>query len=241
MDYHSPQWFLRTEAILCAIIVITVLACLGFCLMISIKLFQNTEVQLNGKYKSIQFAVEKQAGGRVDDLSIPAVEETDVTKETLPIEHIPREEEDQTNQNKLSPGKTKTPEIEVIDLMKEEVMMPMGGQKSSETDTVKTESQVLSNDKIEAEKQKKFPAEVMKKPRSVKTKNQNPLTVAAKPAKMSKVKVRTPINRKPSPQSLDYPDDPKFRGKIDYPDNSDYPSSFRGEKPEEVNPAYSSQ
>ena len=106
--------------------------------MISIKLFQNTEVQLNGKYKSIQFAVEKQAGGRVDDLSI------------------------------------------------------------------------------------------------------NPLTVAAKPAKMSKVKVRTPINRKPSPQSLDYPDDPKFRGKIDYPDNSDYPSSFRGEKPEEVNPAYSS-
>ena len=207
--------------------------------MISIKLFQNTEVQLNGKYKSIQFAVEKQAGGKVDDLSIPAVEETDatVTKETLPIEHIPREEEVQTNQNKLSLGKTKTPEIEVIDLMKEEVMMPMGGQKSSETDTVKTESQVLSNDKIEAEKQKKFPAEVMKKPRSVKTKNQNPLTVASKPAKMSKVKV----SRKPSSQSLDYPDDPKFRGKIDYPDNSDYPSSFRGEKPEEVNPAYSSQ
>ena len=220
MDYHSPQWFLKTEAILCAIIVITVLACLGFCLMISVKLFHNTEVELNGKYKSIKFAVEKQ--GIVDDGSMPAVEKIEVTKESLPIEHIPREEEVHTNQNKPSSGKAKASEIEVIDLMKEEMTKLMDDQKTSGTGAVKSESQTLSNDKIEAEKTKKFPVEKVKKTRSVKTKNQNPLTVAVKPAKMSKVKVRSPTSRKLPPQSLDYPDDPKFRAKIDYPD---YPSS----------------
>jgi hypothetical protein len=220
VDYHSPQWFLRTEAILCAIIVVTVLACLGFCLMISVKLFNNTDLELNGKYKSIQFAAEKQA--IQDDLSLPGVEKkADVTKETVPIEHVPREQELPAIQNNPSSEKAKAAEIEVIDLMKEEVKKPVDDQKTPEIGTVLTESQMLSDKKIEAEKPKKLPAEKVKK-----TKNQNPLTVAvAKPAKMSKVKVRSPSSRKMSaPQSLDYPDDPKFRGMteefLDYPDSS---------------------
>merc|ERR1719219_2190066 len=202
--------------------------------MISLKLFNSTDLQLNGKYKSIQFAVEKQAMAMVDDISMPGVEKTEVTKETFPIEHIPREEEVQADQNKPSSGKAKAPEIEVIDLMEEEVMKSMDHQATSGTGTVQTESQLLSKTKIEAEK----PAvEKVKKTRSVKTKNQNPLTVASKPANMSKVKVRPQTSRKLAPQSLDYPDDPKFRGQIDFPDSQD---SFRGKIPEEVNPAYSS-
>ena len=106
--------------------------------------------------------------------------------------------------------------------MKEEMPKLVDDQKTSGTGTVKSESQMLSNDQIEAGNPKKFPVEKVKKTRSVKTKNQNPLTVAAKPAKMSKVKVRSPTSRKLAPQSLDYPDDPKFRAQIDYPD---YPSS----------------
>jgi len=215
VDYHSPQWFLRTEAILCAIIVVTVLACLGFCLMISVKLFQNTELELNGKYQSIQFAAEKQV--MPDDLSLPGVEtKADVPQEAVPIEHVPREDMDKVPaiQNNPSSVKAKAPEIEVIDLMKEEEKKPVDDQE-----TPGTESQMLSNSKIEAENPKKLPAKKVKK-----TKNQNPLTVTAKPAKMSKVKVTTPASRNVSPQSLDYPDDPKFRGKneefLDHPDSS---------------------
>ena len=225
VDYHSPRWFLRTEAILCAVIVVTVLACLGFCLMISVKLFSNTEVQLNGKYKSIQFAVEKQAMPMEDDVSLPGVETKTVeTQETVPIEHVPREEEEvRPIQNKPSSEEVKAPEIEVIDLMKEEVKKPVEDQKTPQTETVQTESEKLSDNKIEAAKPEKLPAEKVKK-----SKNRNPLTVAAKPAKMSKVKVRTPASRDVAPppqsQSLDYPDDPKFRGKneelLDYPDSS---------------------
>ena len=220
MDYHSPQWFLRTEAILCAIIVVTVLACLGFCLMISVKLFQNTELELNGKYKSIQFASEKQA--LPDDLTLPGVEtKAEVSQETVPIAHLPREDQVPAIQNNPpSSVKAKAPEIEVIDLMKEELKKPVVDEKTPETGMVKTESQMLPNADIEAEKAKKLPAIKMKK-----TKNQNPLTVAAaKPVKMSKVKVRTPTSRNVSPQSLDYPDDPKFRGTnekfLDYPESS---------------------
>ena len=196
--------------------------------MISVKLFNHTELELNGKYKSIQFAAEKQAVQ--DDLSLPGVEtKADVTQETVPIEHVPREKEEEevpaTQKNPIS-EKAKAPEIEVIDLMKEEVKKPVEDQKTPEIGPVLTESQILSNNKIEAEKPKKLPVEKVKKTHSVKTKNQNPLTVGAvKPAKMSKVKVGTASSRKVSvPKSLDYPDDPKFRGKaeefLEYPDSS---------------------
>ena len=220
MDYHSPQWFLRTEAILCAIIVVTVLACLGFCLMISVKLFQNTQLELNGKYKSIQFAAEKQA--IPDDLSLPGVEtKADVSQETVPVEHVPREDQIPAIQDNPSSVKAQAPEIEVIELMKEDVEKPVDDQKTPGTRTVQTDSQMLSNSKIEDENPKKLPGKKVKK---TQTKNQNPLTVTAKPAKMSKVKVTTPASRNVSPQSLDYPDDPKFRGKneefLDYPDSS---------------------
>merc|ERR1712115_243964 len=116
----------------------------------------------------------------------------------------------------------KEPKIEVIDLMKEEVILPVVNQITPVSGTVRSESQIVSKNKIEVENPKKIPEE--KKIRLVKTKNRNPLTVAAKPVKMSKAKVKTPTAKKVSPKSLDYPDDPTFRGKnedfLDYPNSS---------------------
>ena len=131
------------------------------------------------------------------------------SKETLPFNHLPREEEVGADQNKLSSEKVKEPmievielmkedvisqepKIEVIDLMKEDVILPVGNQKTPGSGAVPSESQIVSENKIEAENPKKFQEEKTKKIRLVKTKNRNPLTVAAKPAKMSKAKVKTP-------------------------------------------------
>jgi len=195
VDYHSPKWFLRTEAILGAVIVVTILACLGFCLMLSAKLLHSGSRQedLNGKYKSIQFAAEKVAVEDKGNIILPEAG----------TPHIPRQTEQKVGGGGSS--QENIPEMEVIDLLKDK----------DDKEPVKQEPEKASvqEAKAEAAKPQIFKVEKakdLKRKRST-TKNQNPMTKGIKLEKSPR-KSRAESD---SDASLDYPDDPSFRSVLE--------------------------
>jgi len=197
VDYHSPRWFLRTEAILGAVIVVTILACIGFCFMISAKLLHSGPRQqdLNGKYKSIQFAAEKV---RVEDKGKIILPEGETP-------HIPRPTEQKVGGGGSS--QEINPEMEVIDLLKD--------KEVDDKEPVKQEPEkaAVQEAEVQAAEPQIFKVEKgkdMKKKRST-TKNQNPMT---KGIKLEKSPRKSRV-KSGSGASLDYPDDPSFRSLVE--------------------------
>jgi len=238
VDYDSPKWFFRTEAILGAVIVVTILACLGFCLMISAKLFSQDQAEMNGKYKSIKFAVEKKQ--LVNEEKIPVIEKN-IKNPDLPSLHIPRQDEAekvQAEESNLGSSEDRTPEIEVIDLMQDQSSKPAANLKPSQEVSKEPQMNTVPLADEEKPKTQQFKVEKVKdvKRKRFITKNKNPLTKAVEPEMMSKVKRKTPsptvtkvvpvdLNDEVEVEdvaelSLDYPDDPTFRGNPDTPSES---------------------
>ena len=206
MDYHSPRWFLKTEAILGAVIILTVIACIGFCLLISARIFKTSQRQeeLNGKYKSIQFAAEQKLK---DQEKLPSIEEFNISRSDVVTKHIPRKEQIELN-IKRSPIDVKSPEMKVIDLMEDDAENPIEeSREATKSRFTKLEAEEPKPQGFKVEK----PRDVRRK-RSATSKNQNPLTKVAQSETKSKVKIKTPAEL--SEESLDYPDDPTFRGPV---------------------------
>eukprot|EP00088_Acartia_fossae_P062779 TRINITY_DN7602_c0_g1_i2.p1 TRINITY_DN7602_c0_g1~~TRINITY_DN7602_c0_g1_i2.p1 ORF type:complete len:353 (-),score=66.40 TRINITY_DN7602_c0_g1_i2:35-1048(-) len=90
VDYQKPRWFLKTEAILGAIVCVIFVASIMFSILISARFFESSQVQLNGKYKSLQFAKQKIAEPETVSVKPPSVEVT--KKGFLAAEHIPRDD-----------------------------------------------------------------------------------------------------------------------------------------------------
>ena len=207
MDYHSPRWFLKTEAILGAVIILTVIACIGFCLLISARIFKTSQRQeeLNGKYKPIQFAAEQKF--TKDQEKLPSIEEVNISRSDVDTKHIPRKEEIELN-IKRSPIDVKPPEMKVIDLMEDDAENPIEeSREATKSRFTKLEAEEPKPQGFKVEK----PRDVRRK-RSATSKNQNPLTKVAQSETKSKVKIKTPAEL--SEESLDYPDDPTFRGPV---------------------------
>jgi len=197
VDYHSPKWFLRTEAILGAVIVVTILACLGFCLMISAKLLQSggRQEDLNGKYKSIQFAAEKVGVEDQGNIILP--------EGGTP--HISRQAEQKVGAGGSS--QENIPEMEVIDLLKDKAVddkEPVK-QEPEKAAVLEAEAQAAKPQIFKVEKGKD-----VKRKRST-TKNQNPMTKGIKLEKSPrKSRAESEVEA-----SLDYPDDPSFRSVVE--------------------------
>jgi len=200
VDYQSPKWFLRTEAILGAVIVVTILACLGFCVMISAKLFHSGTRQevLNGKYRSIQFASERVAGQQNEKPNIDQIKvihPEGATPATTDTPHIPRESQEKLEEADSS--QDNIAEIEVIDLLKDKA--------DDDKKQVKQEPEgaPVAEVKAETAPTQKFKVEKAKDSKRKRSKNQNPMTKGIK---------KSP--RKSGLKSLDYPDDPSFRAVV---------------------------
>jgi len=197
VDYHSPKWFLKTEAILGAVIVVTILACLGFCFMISAKLLHSGSRQqdLNGKYKSIQFAAEKVTVEAKGNIILP--------EEGTP--HIQRQTEEKIGGEGSS--QEIIAEMEVIDLLKDKTVddkEPVE-QQPEKAAVLDAEAQAAKPQTFKVEK-----AKDLKRKRST-TKNQNPMTKGIKLEKSP----RKSLAKSESDASLDYPDDPSFRSVVE--------------------------
>ena len=191
VDYESPKWFLRTEAILGVVVVVTILACLGFCVMISAKLFHSGTRQevLNGKYRSIQFASEKVAEEHNDEINV--IQPEGATPGTPDTPHIPRQKLEgvDSSQDNIA-------EIEVIDLLRDKV--------DDDKKQVKQEPEggPVAEVRAETAQTQAFKVEKAKDSKRKRSKNQNPMTKGIKMEKRP---------RKSGLKSLDYPDDPSFR------------------------------
>jgi len=251
----SRRWQLTTEAVLGGLIFAILVASIGFTALISVRFHESEKSNLNGKYKSIEYA--RQQGknkdfGEKKGLEQNTIESKDSqdgktssrlnkkasTEDIPPEKHFPRELRE--GQGLVNYEQDAMPTVQdakaSIEIFQEELIKAPDGLK------VGVEAAGGSNVKA------------LKKPKQ-RTKNTNPLTKSVKKPKMSSVKKEgpTPLDYDKDPSSFrgrleprenseanDYDEDPStFRGKQDpQEDNIDYeqdPSTFRGKQKEEFN------
>jgi len=213
--YHGgSQWFLHTEAILGAIIFIIVVASLGFSALISARFFESNQgsIELNGKYKSLQFAKDQQV-----DVLTPRIESTMEHSTDTRVKgpsHIPRDV------NEVKGVVLQSSKVEVNGRQIREIPVEIDPVEPLPNDGSKLD---------EASKPIVLKVEAVKDnvKRNQRTKNRNPLTKSVKKSKITKVKEPKTTNIKENTaeeKNFDY-DGPAFRGI-----NNDYddPSTFRG-------------
>jgi len=195
--YHGgSKWFLHTEAILGAIIFTIVVASLGFSALISARFFESNQGELNGKYKSLQYAKDQQ------DRNLPSIEpKIDNSKkiETAVEEpsHIPRDD---------------VVEKDGGDYSKEQKTIPKATPVV--VDPVQPLPNIIKPKPTEASKPTVLKVEAVQDnvKRNKRTKNQNPLTKSMKKSKITKVKVEE-SKENVEEKNFDYDDPSSFRGK----------------------------
>jgi len=252
----SKRWQLTTEAVLGGLLFAILVASIGFTALISVRFHESEQSNLNGKYKSMEYARQqrknKDLGGKKDLEQKNPVEskdsqdgktssrlnKKDASGVITPEQHFPRElregrglvNYEQEAMPKLQDAKASKK------IVPEELIRAPGG--------VRVGVEAVGDINVKALKRLKQ-----------RSKNTNPLTKSVKSPKMSSVKKQgpTPLDYDKDPSSFrgrleprenseanDYDEDPStFRGKQDpHEDNIDYeqdPSTFRGNKKEESN------
>ena len=210
----SSKVNMKMETLLGSLIFIIVIASLLFSVLISMRFFVPGEAELNGKYRSIQFASEQLSRYQQDQVS-RSQESSVQTDDQAQVEHIPRDvDTDFVDEEE----EAKDDASDVDDFTDYEDPSTFRGK--SQDEVITPDHHDASNTVVVSDN-----LEVIKKMKSKRSKNLNPL----KPKKTTSAVKRRPVHQSEKVEESMKPVADSIENDYDEP-----PSTFRGKQPEVI-------